>query len=78
MIQVGSVHDQTKNTAKEKKLYEKLKALNRYHRRSGVEAILYRKSLERRAQVTMNVYTTITFSFRPDRNVCNGMNPRFR
>lgn len=47
-----SVHDQTKETAKEKKIYEKLKALNRYHRRSGIEAILYRKSLERRAQVT--------------------------
>lgn len=48
---IGSIHDQTKETAKEKKLYEKLKALNRYHRRSGAEAILYRKSLERRAQV---------------------------
>ncbi|XP_012534579.1 KAT8 regulatory NSL complex subunit 2 [Monomorium pharaonis] len=47
-----SIHNQKKETAKEKKLYEKLKALNRYHRRSGVEAILYRKSLERRAQVT--------------------------
>ncbi|XP_054004031.1 KAT8 regulatory NSL complex subunit 2 isoform X4 [Hylaeus anthracinus] len=47
-----SIHDQPKELAKEKKIYEKLKALNRYHRRSGVEAILYRKSLERRAQVT--------------------------
>lgn len=47
-----SVHDQTKETAKEKKIYEKLKALNCYRRRSGIEAILYRKSLERRAQVT--------------------------
>ncbi|XP_011342977.1 KAT8 regulatory NSL complex subunit 2 isoform X2 [Ooceraea biroi] len=47
-----SIHNQTKESAKEKKLYEKLKALNRYHRRSGVEAILYRKSLERRAQIT--------------------------
>ncbi|XP_011880542.1 PREDICTED: KAT8 regulatory NSL complex subunit 2 isoform X2 [Vollenhovia emeryi] len=47
-----SIHSQKRETAKEKKLYEKLKALNRYHRRSGVEAILYRKSLERRAQVT--------------------------
>lgn len=41
-----------KESAKEKKIYEKLKALNGYHRRSGVEAILYKKSLERRAQVT--------------------------
>ncbi|KAG7209685.1 hypothetical protein KM043_011330 [Ampulex compressa] len=47
-----SIHDQLKETAKEKKIYEKLKALNRYHRRSGVEAILYKKSLERRAQAT--------------------------
>lgn len=47
-----SIHDQPKETAKEKKIYEKLKALNRYHRRSGVEAILYRKSLERRAQAS--------------------------
>ncbi|XP_076764729.1 KAT8 regulatory NSL complex subunit 2-like isoform X3 [Xylocopa sonorina] len=47
-----SIHDQPKETAKEKKIYEKLKALNRYHRRSGVEGILYRKSLERRAQAT--------------------------
>ncbi|XP_066603739.1 KAT8 regulatory NSL complex subunit 2 [Prorops nasuta] len=47
-----SIHDQPKTTAKEKKLYEKLKALNRYHRKNGVEAILYRKSLERRAQAT--------------------------
>ncbi|XP_012139845.1 KAT8 regulatory NSL complex subunit dim gamma-tubulin 1 isoform X1 [Megachile rotundata] len=47
-----SIHDQPKETVKEKKVYEKLKALNRYHRRSGVEAILYRKSLERRAQAT--------------------------
>ncbi|XP_076680803.1 KAT8 regulatory NSL complex subunit dim gamma-tubulin 1 isoform X3 [Andrena cerasifolii] len=47
-----SIHDQPKDSVKEKKIYEKLKALNRYHRRSGVEAILYRKSLERRAQAT--------------------------
>ncbi|XP_014616889.1 PREDICTED: KAT8 regulatory NSL complex subunit 2 isoform X1 [Polistes canadensis] len=49
---VCSIHDQPKKTAKEKKIYEKLKALNRYHRRSGVEAVLYRKSVERRAQVS--------------------------
>lgn len=47
-----SIHDQPKESAKEKKIYEKLKALNRYHRRSGVESILYRKSLERRAQTS--------------------------
>ncbi|XP_043280260.1 KAT8 regulatory NSL complex subunit 2 isoform X2 [Venturia canescens] len=47
-----SIHDQPRETAREKKIYEKLKALNSYHRRSGVEAILYRKSLERRARAT--------------------------
>lgn len=48
---VGSIHDQPKENAKEKKLYDKLKALNSYHRKSGVEALLHKKSLERRAQV---------------------------
>ncbi|XP_044591059.1 KAT8 regulatory NSL complex subunit 2 isoform X2 [Cotesia glomerata] len=47
-----SVHDQGKETAREKKIYEKLKALNRYHRRSGVEAILYKKSIDRRSKST--------------------------
>ncbi|XP_034951473.1 KAT8 regulatory NSL complex subunit 2 isoform X2 [Chelonus insularis] len=50
-----SIHDQPKETAKEKKIYEKLKALNRYHRKSGVEAILYRKSLEKRAKVSEGI-----------------------
>ncbi|KAK0071882.1 hypothetical protein PV326_000707, partial [Microctonus aethiopoides] len=49
---LGSIHDQSKETAREKKMYEKLKALNRYHRRSGVEAILYKKSLEKRSKMT--------------------------
>lgn len=52
IIFTGSIQNQTKSTAKEKKIYEKLKALNGYHRRSGMEAILYKKSLERRAQFT--------------------------
>lgn len=47
-----SIHDQPKEGGKEKKIYDKLKALNRYHRRSGFEAILYRKSVERRTQAT--------------------------
>ncbi|XP_058806633.1 KAT8 regulatory NSL complex subunit 2 [Phymastichus coffea] len=46
-----SIHDQKKDSAKEKKTYQKLKALNSYHRRSGVEAILYKKLMERRAEV---------------------------
>ncbi|XP_054268722.1 uncharacterized protein LOC128990398 [Macrosteles quadrilineatus] len=47
-----SIHDQEKQTAKEQKLYQKLKALNRYHKHHGVEAILHKKALELRAQVT--------------------------
>ncbi|XP_043484335.1 KAT8 regulatory NSL complex subunit 2 isoform X2 [Leptopilina heterotoma] len=47
-----SIHNQPKESGKEKKIYDKLKALNRYHRRSGFEAILYRKSVERRVQAT--------------------------
>lgn len=47
-----SIHDQPRENAKDKKIYDKLKALNRYHRRSGFEAILYRKSVERRTQAT--------------------------
>ncbi|XP_044000895.1 KAT8 regulatory NSL complex subunit 2 isoform X2 [Aphidius gifuensis] len=50
-----SIHDQPKESAKEKKVYNKLKALHRYHRRNGIEAILYRKSLERRAKITEGV-----------------------
>ena len=48
---IGSVYNQPRETTEERKLYTKLKALNRYHKRSGVEAILHKKALERRAQV---------------------------
>ncbi|XP_011301585.1 KAT8 regulatory NSL complex subunit 2 [Fopius arisanus] len=47
-----SIYNQPKDTPKEKKIYDKLKALNGYHRKSGVEAILYRKSIERRVKCT--------------------------
>ena len=46
-----SIHDQYKDSPKERKLYEKLKALNHYHKKYGVEAILHRKCLEKRAKV---------------------------
>ncbi|KAK7865618.1 hypothetical protein R5R35_009785 [Gryllus longicercus] len=57
-----SIHNQRKDSPKEVKLYRKLKALNRYQRRCGVEAILHKKSLERRAQATegMTVRTAPT------------------
>ncbi|XP_034243183.1 KAT8 regulatory NSL complex subunit 2 [Thrips palmi] len=52
-----SISSQPRNSSREQKLYEKLKALNHYHRRNGVEAVLHKKALERRASVTdgMNV-----------------------
>lgn len=43
-----SIHVQPKETIRERKLYEKLKALNKYHKRNGVEAILYKKYIEKR------------------------------
>ena len=33
-------------------MYEKLRSLNHYHKRSGAEAVLHKKALERRAQAT--------------------------
>lgn len=47
---LSSIHDQAKTSAKEQKLYDKLKALNRYHKRSKAEALAYIASLEKRAK----------------------------
>lgn len=52
----GNIHDQPRESEKEKKIYEKLKALNRYHKRNGVEAVLYKKSIERRTLVSEIIY----------------------
>lgn len=46
-----SIHDQAKDTIAERRIYEKLKALNKYQRRNGVEAIMYKKFLEKRQKV---------------------------
>ncbi|KAL9902724.1 KAT8 regulatory NSL complex subunit 2 [Glossina fuscipes] len=43
-----SIHEQVRETRRERILYEKLKALNSYHRRHGVEAVLYKKFKEKR------------------------------
>lgn len=45
---LGNIHDQPKETIRERKLYEKLKALNKYHKRNGVEALLQKKFVEKR------------------------------
>lgn len=46
-----SIHDQAKDTILERKMYEKLKALNKYQKRDGVEAIMYKKFLDKRQKV---------------------------
>ncbi|XP_055700719.1 KAT8 regulatory NSL complex subunit 2 isoform X2 [Phlebotomus papatasi] len=43
-----SIHNQSRDTPRERRLYRKLKALNQYHKKHGVEAVLHRKRLERR------------------------------
>lgn len=43
-----SIHDQFKDSPKERKLYNNLKAMNRYHRRNGAEALLLRQYREKR------------------------------
>jgi KAT8 regulatory NSL complex subunit 2 len=47
-----SIYNQAKETPREQKLYKKYKALQHYHKKFGVEAILYRKHVEKRAKVT--------------------------
>jgi len=39
----------------EQKLYKKLHSLNQHHKRSGVEAVLHKKALERQAHATEGV-----------------------
>lgn len=48
---LSSIHDQVKDTPKERKLYNNLKAMNHYHRRHGVEALLHRQFLEKRQKL---------------------------
>ncbi|KAM7357213.1 KAT8 regulatory NSL complex subunit dim gamma-tubulin 1 [Cochliomyia hominivorax] len=47
-----SIHEQLKETPRERALYEQLKALNSYHRRHGVEAVLYKKFKEKRSRAS--------------------------
>lgn len=57
--QYCSIHDQIKDSPKERKLYEKLKALNHYHKKYGMEAILHRKYLEKRAKATEGLHQKV-------------------
>ncbi|XP_017467059.1 PREDICTED: KAT8 regulatory NSL complex subunit 2-like isoform X1 [Rhagoletis zephyria] len=47
-----SIHDQLKDSPSERKLYDQLKALNTYHRRYGVESLMYKKFKEKRSRAT--------------------------
>ncbi|KAJ9579647.1 hypothetical protein L9F63_004726 [Diploptera punctata] len=49
---LSSIHNQARDSVREQKLYEKLQSLNHYHKRSGAEAVLHKKALEKRAQAT--------------------------
>lgn len=44
----SSIHDQLKDSPRERKLYKNLKAMNRYHRRHGTEALLHKQHLEKK------------------------------
>ncbi|XP_013111178.1 KAT8 regulatory NSL complex subunit 2 [Stomoxys calcitrans] len=45
-----SIHEQLKESHRERALYDQLKALNSYHRRHGMEAVLYKKFKEKRGR----------------------------
>lgn len=45
---LSSIHDQVKDSPKERKLYSNLKAMNHYHKRFGTEALLHRQFTEKR------------------------------
>lgn len=60
---LSSIHDQPKDTIYERKLYRKLKALNKYQKRNGVEAILYKKFLEKRQRVCVHPHIDSVSSF---------------
>lgn len=49
---LACVYNQTLDTPQERIMYRKLKAMNHYHRRFGVHAILHKRLQERRARVT--------------------------
>lgn len=59
----GSLHVNQHISAEETDQYKKLKALFHYHRRNGVERLLYIQSKERRKAVTEGInYKPVTFT----------------
>lgn len=47
----SNIHDQLKDSPRERKLYSNLKAMNHYHRRHGTEALLHRQFIEKRQKL---------------------------
>lgn len=57
-----SIHLQSKGDPAERILYDKLKALNKFHKKTGIEAILHRKYIEKRAKITEGFVPKTPFS----------------
>lgn len=56
-----SIHNQPRDTPGERHKYDQLKALNKYHRYSGVEAVLRRKYNDRRMKASAGTAATKPF-----------------
>lgn len=48
---LSSIHHQAKDSPKERRLYNNLKAMNHYHKRFGTEALLHRQFIEKRQKL---------------------------
>lgn len=60
-----SINDQWRGSPKERKIYENLKSLNRYHRRFGVEALLHRQYMEKRKKQLESIQSVPAVSLLP-------------
>lgn len=58
-----SITNQIKDSAKEQRLYKKLKAYNQYHRKHGVEAILGKRTHDLRMKVLPIIYHATVFTY---------------
>lgn len=48
---LSSIHDQAKESPKERRLYNNLKSMNHYHKRYGTEALLHKQFVEKRQRL---------------------------
>lgn len=63
IIFTATINEQSKISPKELKLYEKLKALNQFHKRSGEEGILHMRVKEKRNQVSLMKKFKVIFHY---------------